>query len=153
MYAFWVIGLVDLNTRPGKGGTREVSTNYLISKLEGVAKIASDGIMTTTREVTVISCPGEWPSGKATDFECIGLPDDSKMMQVSTPRIVNMVTWAFAPDMLTFEEACYLSGYDRGTMLQVLEVDGVDLDNAGRIEKRSLWEWIEVSVEYAHWDD
>jgi len=97
--------------------------------------------------------PGEWPSGKATDFECIGLPDDSKMMQVSTPRIVNMVTWAFAPDMLTFEEACYLSGYDRGTMLQVLEVDGVDLDNAGRIEKQSLWEWLEVSVEYAHWDD
>ncbi|MFL7793511.1 MAG: hypothetical protein AB8I69_15325 [Anaerolineae bacterium] len=75
------------------------------------------------------------------------------MMQVSTPRIVNMVTWAFAPDMLTFEEACYLSGYDRGTMLQVLEVDGVDLDNAGRIEKQSLWEWLEVSVEYAHWDD
>lgn len=64
-----------------------------------------------------------------------------------------MVTWSFAPDMLTFEEACYLSGYDRGTMLQVLGVDGVDLDNAGRIEKQSLWERLKVSVEYAHWDD
>jgi hypothetical protein len=114
--------------------------------------MATDGIM-QTKEGFVSTHSGEWPSGKATDFECIGLPDDSKMMQVSTPRIVNMVTWAFAPDMLTFEEACYLSGYDRGTMLQVLEVDGVDLDNAGRIEKQSLWEWLEVSVEYAHWDD
>jgi hypothetical protein len=131
---------------------QEVSINYRISKLKGVAKMATDGIM-TMQEGSFSFVPGEWPSGKATDFECIGLPDDSKMMQVSTPRIVNMVTWAFAPDMLTFEEACYLSGYDRGTMLQVLEVDGVDLDNAGRIEKQSLWEWLEVSVEYAHWDD
>ena len=99
--------------------------------------------------------PGEWPSGKATDFELVGFPStDIKMMDVIPPqRFVNGVTWAFAPDWLTLEEACFLSGYDRGTMLQVLDVDGVDLDNAGRIEKRSLWEWIEVSVEYAHWDD
>jgi hypothetical protein len=55
--------------------------------------------------------------------------------------------------MLTLEEACCLSGYDRGAMFQVIEVDGVDLDNTGRIEKQSLWEWLEVSVEYAHWDD
>ncbi|MBN1975939.1 MAG: hypothetical protein JW918_00935 [Anaerolineae bacterium] len=68
------------------------------------------------------------------------------------PQIVNMVTWTFAPDWLTFEEACYLSGYDRGVMLQVIEVDGVDLDDAGRIEKRSLWEWLEVSVELAHFN-
>lgn len=31
----------------------------------------SDGIMTATREVTIISYPGEWPSGKATDFESV----------------------------------------------------------------------------------
>jgi hypothetical protein len=55
--------------------------------------------------------------------------------------------------MLTLEEACTLSGYDRGFMLQVIDADGVDLDNTGRIKKQSLWEWLEVSVELAHWDD
>jgi hypothetical protein len=108
--------------------------------------------------------PGEWPSGKATDFESVYrgfeslLPslDNKRERNVltSTPRVATGVDWAFAPDWLTFEEACFLSGYDRGFMLQVVEVDGVDLDNAGRIEKRSLWEWLEVSVELvAHWDD
>jgi len=75
------------------------------------------------------------------------------MRLCTTPQgDVTPVTWAFAPDMLTLEEACYLSGYNRGFMLQVIEVDGVDLDNAGRIEKRSLWEWLEVSIEIDHWD-
>jgi hypothetical protein len=38
-------------------------------------------------------------------------------------------------------------------MLDIIDVGGVDLDDAGRIEKRSLWEWLEVSVELAHWDN
>jgi hypothetical protein len=124
-------------------------------KSREVAKMKSDGIISTGLGNNKHLLPGEWPSGKATDFEYVALPDDGfRQMLTSCPqRYVNMVTWAFAPDMLTLEEACYLSGYDRGTMLQVLEVDGVDLDNAGRIEKQSLWEWLEVSVEYAHWDD
>jgi hypothetical protein len=131
----------------------------LASKLKGtrteVAKMTSECIITAGGSV-YRRYPGEWPSGKATDFECVALPDDSlePVMNVIPPqRFVNGVTWAFAPDWLTIEEACFLSGYNRGIMLQVIEVDGVDLDNAGRIEKRSLWEWLEVSVEYAHWDD
>jgi hypothetical protein len=71
-------------------------------------------------------------------------------MLVSPPRIVNGVTWTFAPEWLTVSQACELSGYDRGFMLQVIEADGVDIDDAGRIEKRSLWEWLEVSLELAH---
>lgn len=75
-------------------------------------------------------------------------------MLVSPPRIVNGVTRAFAPDWLTVSQACELTGYDRGFMLQVVEADGVDLDYAGRIEKKSLWEWLEASAEADHfWDD
>ena len=74
-------------------------------------------------------------------------------MLASAPKVATGVDWAFAPDWLTVSQACELAGYDRGFMLQVIDADGVDLDNAGRIEKRSLWEWLEVSVEYAHWDD
>jgi hypothetical protein len=70
MCAFWVIGLVDLNTRPGRGGTKEVLTDYLISKLEGVAKMASNGIMIAGAEIKHLYS-GEWPSGKATDFESV----------------------------------------------------------------------------------
>jgi hypothetical protein len=61
--------------------------------------------------------------------------------------------WLFYPEWLKVSQACELSGYDRGTMLQVFEVDGVDLDTKGLIEKRSLWEWQEVSAELAHLDD
>jgi hypothetical protein len=64
-----------------------------------------------------------------------------------------MVTWAFAPDWLTIEEACFLSGRDRGYLLQVIDVDGVDLNNEGLIEKMSLWEWQETELEFAHWQD
>jgi hypothetical protein len=42
--------------------------------------------------------------------------------------------------------------YDQGFVLQVIEVDGVDLDDAGRVEKRFLWKRLEVSVELNRWD-
>jgi hypothetical protein len=66
------------------------------------------------------------------------------------PTIVNGVTWALAPDWLTVQEAQYLTGHDRGYLLSVIEADGVELDNAGRIEKRSLYEWQETVVDLAH---
>ena len=71
----------------------------------------------------------------------------------SPPRIVNGVTWAFAPDWLTVSQACELTNYSRGFMQQVVEAGGVDLDCAGRIVK-SLWEWLEASAEVDHfWDE
>jgi len=89
----------------------------------------------------------------ATVLKTGAIPESADKMLISPPRIVNGVTWTFAPDWLTVSQACELTGYDRGFMLQVIEADGVDLDDAGRIEKRSLWEWLEVSVELAHWQD
>jgi hypothetical protein len=52
-------------------------------------------------------------------------------------------------------QACELSGYDQGYLLQVIEVDGVDLkdDDQLVIDKLSLWEWLEVSLMLAHWND
>lgn len=47
-------------------------------------------------------------------------------MLVSPPRVVNGVTWAFAPDRLNVSQACELSGYDRRFMFQVVEAGGVD---------------------------
>jgi hypothetical protein len=119
----------------------------------------TDGIMTGA----VVLHPGEWPSGKATDFESVYrgfeslLPslDNKRERNVltSTPRVATGVDWAFAPDWLTVEQACFLSGYDRLTMFAIIEEDGVDLNTEGLIEKHSLWEWQEVTVELAHWDD
>jgi hypothetical protein len=80
-------------------------------------------------------------------------PGGVMRLELARKGYVTPVTWAFAPDMSTLEEACTLSGYDRGFMLQVIEADGVGLDDAGRIEKKSLWEWLEVSAEFAHWVD
>lgn len=150
LFFFSVISLASPGIRSGKVRTKN-HRRLVHIKLE-VAKMASNGIMIAGAEIKHLYS-GEWPSGKATDFECVALPDNGRSMLVQRPqRYVNMVTWIFAPEWLTFEEACYLSGYDRGTMRQVLEVDGVDLDDAGRIEKRSLWEWLEVSVELAHFE-
>lgn len=80
-------------------------------------------------------------------------PSECGEMLVSPPRTATGVNWAFAPDWLTIEEACFLGGHDRGFMLQLIEGGGVDLDDDGLIEKRSLWEWQETSAELAHWDE
>jgi hypothetical protein len=95
--------------------------------------------------------PGEWPSGKATDFELIPLKNG--MSVLSTGRVATGIDWAFAPDWLALDEACFLSGHDRGFMLQAIEAGCVDLNLDGLIEKQSLWEYQEVLVELAHWDD
>ncbi len=56
-------------------------------------------------------------------------------------RITTTVDWLFAPEWLTIEQACFLSGFDAPTMDKIVEQDSVDLDNAGLIEKQSLWEF------------
>lgn len=50
-------------------------------------------------------------------------------------------------------KACFLSGHDREAMLEIIEVDGVDLNVEGLIEKRSLWEFQEALVLVRHWHD
>jgi hypothetical protein len=111
--------------------------------------MASDGRMVDGK---IDNAGGMAERTKATVLKTVS-PGDKDKMVISSPRIVNGVTWAFAPDWLTVEEACELARYDRSYMLQVIEAGGVDLDNAGLIEKRSLWEWLEASVEIDHWND
>ena len=53
-------------------------------------------------------------------------------------QIVTPVTWAFAPAWLTVGEACILSGHDGDTMRHIVDIGGVDTNEAGLIEKRSL---------------
>jgi hypothetical protein len=69
------------------------------------------------------------------------------------PRIATMVDWAFAPQWLSFDQACFLSGHTPDEMLDIIDVDGVDLDNEGRIERESLWQFLEAEVLVAHWYD
>jgi len=38
-------------------------------------------------------------------------------------------------------------------MLEIVTDGGVDLDSAGRIEKRSLWEFQEALALVLHWND
>jgi hypothetical protein len=68
-------------------------------------------------------------------------------------RVATMVDWAFAPQWLSRAQACFLSGHDLPTMLEIIDADGVDLDDEGRIEKESLWQFLEAEVLVAHWDD
>jgi hypothetical protein len=38
-------------------------------------------------------------------------------------------------------------------MRDIIDVDGVDLDNEGHIERESLWRFLEAEVLVAHWYD
>lgn len=60
--------------------------------------------------------------------------------------------WLSALRWLTVEQACRLSGYDRGVMLRIIDVDGVGLDDAGRIEKQSLWDFQDALELVLNWD-
>jgi hypothetical protein len=71
-------------------------------------------------------------------------------MENRPPATATGIDWAFAPDWLTIEEACFLSGHDRGTMLSIIDEGGVDLNAEGLIEKRSLWEFQTTPAEVLH---
>jgi hypothetical protein len=68
-------------------------------------------------------------------------------------RIATPVDWLFAPDWLTLEQACFLSGWDQDSMLEIIKEGGVDLNLEGLIEKRSLHEFQECLAEVLHWED
>ena len=46
-----------------------------------------------------------------------------------TKRIATMVDWLFAPEWLTIEEACFLSGWSESAMKEIMEEGGVDLND------------------------
>jgi hypothetical protein len=68
-------------------------------------------------------------------------------------RIASPVDWLFAPEWLTVEQACELSGWDSVSLLEIVAQGGVDVDDAGLIEKQSLYEFQETLAEVLHWDD
>jgi hypothetical protein len=69
------------------------------------------------------------------------------------PRIITPVVWYEAPEWLSIEQACCLSGWDWDSMLEIINEGGVDLNADGRIEKRSLYEFQECLALVQHWDD
>ncbi|MBN1811278.1 MAG: hypothetical protein JXA14_05535 [Anaerolineae bacterium] len=75
------------------------------------------------------------------------------MAQTAPPRIITPVTWIEAPAWLTIEEACYISGWDRASMLEIIGEGGVDLNDDGLIEKESLYEFQECLALVLHWND
>lgn len=68
-------------------------------------------------------------------------------------RVATPVDWLFAPDWLTIEQACELSGWDPETMQEIIDEGGVDLNDAGLIEKQSLHDFQETLAEVLHWYD
>jgi hypothetical protein len=52
-------------------------------------------------------------------------------LQTTRQGMVTPVTWVFAPDRLTVEDACELSGWDASAMAEIILEGGVDLDDAG----------------------
>lgn len=117
-----------------------------------MAKKRNDGII---RPDSIV---GVWPSGKATDFEDVAVCPPSQMslldsdMIESQIRVATIVDWLFAPPWLSIEEACFLSGWDRDTMLRIVAEDHVDLAEDGLIEKRSLRELQESLIEVLNWN-
>ena len=72
---------------------------------------------------------------------------------VQERRIATPVDWLFAPNWLTVEEACFLSGWDTASMLEIMDEGGVDLNLDGLIHRQSLWEFQEACALVLHWDD
>jgi hypothetical protein len=58
-----------------------------------------------------------------------------------------------APQWLTVQEACRLSGWDRPSMLEIVRDGGVDVNTESRIEKGSLHDFQECLALVLHWDD
>ena len=72
---------------------------------------------------------------------------------VQTRRVSLPVDWLFAPDWLTVEQACFLSGWDAASMLAIMAAGGVDLNDDGLIARDSLEDFQEACALVEHWDD
>ena len=80
------------------------------------------------------------------------MPNGAEMV-TGQARIATPVNWLYAPDWLTLEEVCFLSGWDQDSMLEIVNDGGVDLNLDGLIEKESLWEFQECLALVLHWND
>lgn len=90
---------------------------------------------------------GSSPTGRTFPLE------DGFMVMAQKRHVATPVDWLFAPDWLTVEQACTLSGWDTASLLEIVDEGGVDLNNAGLIHKGSLLEFQETLAEVLHWYD
>jgi hypothetical protein len=74
-------------------------------------------------------------------------------MMGQAPRTVTPIAWMEAPEWLTVQEACRLSGWDSFSMLEIIDEGGVDLNTEGLIEKQSLYDFQECLALVLHWDE
>ena len=77
-------------------------------------------------------------------------------MVLQASRMATPVTWAFAPDWLTVEQASYPSGHDDDTVKWLILDGGVDAKQDGDtwlIDKESLHEYQEALALVLHWWD
>jgi hypothetical protein len=72
---------------------------------------------------------------------------------MSRQRVATTLDWVFAPEWLTMEQACFLSGWDLDAMLEIIDEGGVDLNVEGLIERESLYEFQESLALVLHWND
>jgi len=68
-------------------------------------------------------------------------------------RTVTLLDWVMFPDWLSLDEVCRLAGYDHAIMRWLIDDGAVDLDESGRIEKRSLSDFLDALVLVLHWAD
>lgn len=64
----------------------------------------------------------------------------SKLVTLET-RKARFLDWVSFPDWLTLDQACFLTGWNADQMNEIIRENGVDLDDAGLIEKQSLYEF------------
>jgi excisionase family DNA binding protein len=71
------------------------------------------------------------------------------MAGAAMAQVVTLVSWAFAPDWLTIEEASTLSGHDADTLRRLIEDGALDARRNGDgwlIEKAALREFQEARL-------
>jgi excisionase family DNA binding protein len=69
------------------------------------------------------------------------------------PRVVTLVSWAFAPEWLTVQEASELSGHNTDTLHWLIQDGALDTRRMGDtwlVEKASLREFQEALLEVLH---
>jgi len=74
-------------------------------------------------------------------------------MYTSIPQVASGIHWAFFPDWLSPDQACFLSGLDGDTMEGIANDGGIELDPAGLIEKASLWDFLDALAFVLHWHE
>ena len=86
-------------------------------------------------------------AGTAFEGSSPSRPTLKTLCDMKTSQVATLVDWLYAEAWLTFSQACFLSGWNADQMAEIIRENGVDLDDAGRIEKQSLYEFQEALLD------